>query len=96
MYSKTHDTYMKYFLFQNALVCVIFAISLLAGGIANAVYAADNSDHHFDLCASTFRSDIEDCEHLETVYQSEAAATVSVLVMMCATYSYSSSRCSHW
>ena len=52
--------------------------------MANAVYAADNGDAYSEHCtaSATVSSDIEVCEHLETLYGSQAAATVSFLTHM--------------
>jgi len=60
------------------LLCIIFGVCFLAGGIANAVYASDNADLYDDHCTGSLRDDIEICEDLETVYGSQAAATVSL------------------
>ena len=56
-------------------------MSLFAGGIANAVYASDNGDVYNEHCTAgaTSSRDIEVCENLETLYGSQAAATVSFL-----------------
>ena len=70
---------MLLFVVQNALFSVIFGVCLFGGGVANAVYSSDNSDLYNDHCTSSaeIREDIELCEDLETVYSSQAAATVS-------------------
>ena len=56
-------------------MCVILGLALLSGGIASAVYAADNSDYHDRFCGF---SSSGGCGNLETVYQSEAATAVSL------------------
>ena len=55
-------------------MCVIFGLAFLSGGIASAVYAADNSDFHDSFCDF---SSSGVCGDLETIYQSEAATAVS-------------------
>ena len=69
-------------------MCVIFGLAFLSGGIASAVYAADNSDLHDRFCDFS-SSGI--CGDLETVYQSEAATAVSsiccyIAIVMSHTY----------
>ena len=64
-------------------MCAIFGVTLLAGGIANAVYATDNANVYNDHCTvtATLHSDIEVCEDIKTVFGLEVAATVSIQVM---------------
>ena len=57
-------------------MCVIFGLAFLSGGIASAVYAADNSDLHDRLCDFS-TSGI--CGDLGTVYRSEVATAVSLI-----------------
>ena len=54
-------------------MCVILGLALLSGGIASAVYAADNSDYHDSVCGF---SSSGGCGDLETAYQAEAATAV--------------------
>ena len=59
-------------------MCLLFALSLLAGAISNAKYAADNNklyDHNG--CDSQTRYDLDVCEDLERVADAEATAAVS-------------------
>ena len=62
---------------QNAIFCILFAIALLAGGIANAVFAADNSELWTDACFFTFRDEDEICRSLARVRDAEIASVVS-------------------
>ena len=66
------------FILQNAIICVLFVVAFLIGGILNAVYASENGDLHFDLCFG-FDSveDDEFCRQLERVIAGEAASAVS-------------------
>ena len=72
------------------MLCGIFALSFLAGGVANAVYAADNAEivddttHACELVRQqySYLSELKDlCDDRERVRDSEAAAAVS-----CETY----------
>ena len=72
-------------LLQNAILCLIFGIALLAGAIANSKYSSDNLDLYDDSqCiryegSDYYNSVVEDiCDDLETVYITEAAAAVSL------------------
>ena len=70
------------FLLQNAILCALFGLSLLAGVISNSVYAADNLDLYYDLhCDYLYNYDYgyatEFCDDLYTVYSSEVSAAVS-------------------
>ena len=70
-------------LLQNAVLCILFGISLLAGGISNSVYSSDNRDDYDNsLCSYTNRYYVnvvdEVCDDLQTVYEAEAAAAVSL------------------
>ena len=74
-YIETKPLYATFdFSLQNAIMCVMFGLALLSGGIASGVYAADNSDLHDSICGF---SSSGGCGDLETVYQSEAATAVS-------------------
>ena len=66
------------FFTQNAIFCILFALALLAGGIANAIYATDNSELRRDTCFFDFNF-VEDelCENLERVRDAEIASVVS-------------------
>ena len=33
------------FILQNSIICVLFVLAFLAGGITNAIYASENDDH---------------------------------------------------
>ena len=67
------------FSLQNALVCLVFVLALLSGGIANAKYASDNQDDYNNSPCSYdseyYHNDI--CEDAETLYSAEAATAVS-------------------
>ena len=70
-------------LLQNAVLCILFGISLLAGGISNSVYSSDNRDDYDNsLCSYTNRYYVnvvdEVCDDLQTVYEAQAAAAVSL------------------
>ena len=64
-------------LLQNAVLCVLFGMALLAGAVSNAVYAADNQDLYNTGSCGGYYSYREVCEDLEVVYHAEAAAAVS-------------------
>ena len=65
------------FLLQNAILCVLFGLGLLAGAISNSVYASDNIDLYYDLSCDYYYFERDFCEALERVYVSEASAAVS-------------------
>ena len=70
------------FLLQNAILCALFGLSLLAGVISNTVYAADNLDLYYDLNCDYFYDYNYDyvtefCDDLYRVYSSEVSAAVS-------------------
>ena len=52
------------FILQNAIICVLFALAFLTGGILNAVYASENSNAEF-------------CRHLERAVAAQRASAVS-------------------
>ena len=52
------------FILQNAIICVLFALAFLAGGILNAVYAYENGHAEF-------------CRHLEHAVATQSASAVS-------------------
>ena len=62
---------------QNAILVILFGLSLLLGGIANVVYAADNGDYHTDLCFHGNAAGSEFCSDLERVVATEASSGVS-------------------
>ena len=64
-------------LLQNAVLCFLFGVALLAGAVSNAVYASDNQDLYDTGLCGGYYSYIEVCEDLEMVYRAEAAAAVS-------------------
>ena len=72
------------YLLQNAILCGVFALSFLAGGVANAVYADDNADlvlKYREGCEFINDYDFtelkEFCKDLKRVRDSQAAAAVS-------------------
>ena len=72
------------FILQNAALCILFGLALLAGAVANVVYSNDNADFYDNtfICSSnnTYRYDyynLEICDDFETLYASEGAAAVS-------------------
>ena len=65
------------FISQNAIICVLFVLAFLAGGITNAIYASENGDLHFDLCFGFSTADVEFCNDLERVVAGEGASAVS-------------------
>ena len=70
---------------QKATLCIIFAIPIFAGGVINAVYAAENAktvDNFDHICNHTDFNELPDstmefCGALRRVRDSEAAAAVS-------------------
>ena len=82
-------TYAYYFLSQNAVLCLIFGLALLAGAIVNAHYSSDNLDVYDDSDCSEYDGDNnnynnnfnsvvkEICGDLETLFITEGAAAVS-------------------
>ena len=66
------------------MLCVLFGISLLAGGISNAVYSSDNRDLYDDSTCSYRNGYYIDnivydiCDDLQTVYEAQDAAAVSL------------------
>ena len=68
----------RHFLLQNAIMCVLFGLGLLAGAISNAAYASDNEDLYDKIgCYYYENYAMQICEDIERVYTSEAAAAVS-------------------
>ena len=69
---------MYVFILQNGVICVLFVLAFLTGGITNAFYASENGSLHFDLCIdfSTVDDD-EFCNDLERVVAAEGASAVS-------------------
>ena len=68
------------FILQNAALCFLFGLALLAGAVANSVYASDNQDLYDDsICSRNYYySDLTVCDDLERLYISEGAAAVSI------------------
>ena len=62
---------------QNGVLCILFVLSLLAGGIVNAVYASDNNALFNEICTFEFAIPTESCEDFERVVATEAASAVS-------------------
>ena len=62
---------------QNAALCIVFALSLFAGGVANAIYAANNARNMHDICDQSPDVTNDICDALRRVRDSEAAAAVS-------------------
>ena len=78
IYLHVLDACNKLFFTQNAIFCILFALALLAGGIANAIHAADNSELWRDTCFFVFGFDGDEfCENLERVRDAEIASVVS-------------------
>ena len=77
-----HYSYLCNFLSQNAILCALFGLALLAGVISNSVYAADNIDHYYDIGCDSYY-ELEFCEDLESIYSSEASAAVSSRNSIC-------------
>lgn len=65
----------KISLSQNAILCAVFGLAFLSGGVPTAVYATNNSDFHRSICSAFATSAY--CEDLETVYISQFVAAVS-------------------
>lgn len=73
------------FLLQNAVLCLIFGLALLAGAIVNAHYASDNFDTYDDSrCAeydeyNDYDTLVEEiCNDIEALFVTEYAAAVSL------------------
>ena len=62
---------------QNAALCIVFGLSLFAGGVANAIYAANNAGNMHDICDQSTDVINDICDALRRVRDSEAAAAVS-------------------
>ena len=62
---------------QNAALCVVFGLSMFAGGVANAIYAANNTVSIDDTCDQSPDITNDICDALRRVRDSEAAAAVS-------------------
>ena len=77
-YSALHSIYFTLLLLlQNAALCVVFGLSLFAGGVANAIYAANNAGNMHDICDQSTDVINDICDALRRVRDSEAAAAVS-------------------
>ena len=69
-----------YVTLQNAALCIVFGLSLFAGGVSNAIYAANNAETIDDIdniCDQYFSSNMEFCYALKEIRDAEAAAAVS-------------------
>ena len=74
-----------YLLSQNAILCLLFGIALLAGAITNSMYGSDNLDRYdnsgcidYDGGYGEYDTVIEKlCDDFETPYITESAAAVS-------------------
>ena len=66
-----------FLILRNAALCVAFGLSLFAGVLANAIYAANNTVSIHDTCDQS--TDIANyiCDALRRVRDSEVAAAVS-------------------
>ena len=63
-------------LLQNAALCIIFALGLFSGAVANSVFAnenADNVDDNSFVCGYN----LDACNDLKRVRDSEVATMVS-------------------
>ena len=68
---------MYVFILQNGIICVLFVLAFLGGGILNAIYASENGNLSFDLCSGSDTIDDEFCNDLERVVAAEGASAVS-------------------
>jgi len=68
------------------VISVLLTVSLLAGGVANAVFASDNADAYDaiePLCEqSDISLEIDLCNDFERLRDSEIAASVSYCIVM--------------
>ena len=55
----------------------MFGLSLFAGGVANAIYAANNAGNIRDICDQSTDITNDICDALRRVRDSEVAAAVS-------------------
>ena len=55
----------------------MFGLSLFAGGVANAIYAANNAGNIHDICDQSTDITNDICDALRRVRDSEVAAAVS-------------------
>ena len=66
---------------QNAVLCVVFALCLFAGGVVNALYSADSHQLSPDICTTTFGKlndeDKEVCTNILKVKICEGVSAVS-------------------
>ena len=65
---------------QNAALCIVFGLSLFAGGVSNAIYAANNAetiDDISNICDQSTDITTDFCNVFKRVRDSEAAAAVS-------------------
>ena len=80
IYSVTKLTTIHVLSLQNAALCVVFGLSLFAGGVANTIYSANNAgtiDDMGNLCDHSDDITADICDALKTVRDSEAATAVS-------------------
>ena len=61
---------------QNVALCIVFGLSLFAGGVSNAIYAANNAETIDDI-SSTYDQSTDFCNAFKRVRDSEAAAAAS-------------------
>ena len=59
------------------IISVIFALSLLAGGAANAAYSSENGDYYDNYESLCERAALDVCDDVKRVRDSEGAAAVS-------------------
>ena len=66
------------------MLCVLFGIAVLAGGITNLVYASDNRDLYDDSICSDRNGNYDNnivndaCDDLQALIAAESAAAVSL------------------
>ena len=83
-------------LLQNAVLCLIFGLALLAGAIVNTHYASDNFDVYDDINCADYDNDYNDynsivkevCNDIETLFVAEYAAAVSLNIRTCIQWLY--------
>ena len=81
---------------QNAVLCLIFGLALLAGAIVNGHYGSDNYDIYDDSICPGYENDYDDydsliedvCDDLAVLFVAEYAAAVSSKYLHVAVYMY--------
>ena len=81
VFKRTIRIWLCVFLLQNAALCVVLGLSSFAGGVSNAIYAANNAeaiDAISYTCDQSYDINADFCNALKRIRDAEIAAAVSI------------------